>query len=448
MSLNYYCYYCQCRVKVIPRPLPTCTQCLQQFVEEVASSSQNTDIDDNVQNNEFYDSIATSDVENEEDEEENILWYQAESDDNDIMFSTNSSRNIENYPYEHLLYSNTRQRQEETNDIDSFQQRQLINEWFLQEYHDDEDDDDYETQIVQNVEEHEQVNEDEDEINIIDDNDDDDDEEGEEHDHDDEEQDDDDDTYNEYLTAYALLASNRHQQRQHQSSNRTNNGLLSSSSFLHIERLLNVIYQGFYESDNEIDDDGEHQGFLGNLMEMFNDPEDSPHHPSDENIDSWINQLDKRYFEQECLDVKTECIICQENFGTFNELIKMPCQHEYHGTCLRQWLHVNATCPICRCPASSILEKRNTLTELQSREEPSSSSLNRSTTSFYSTTSLDRTEQNDMSFELLENNNDHILQQGDNSNNNNNEEEEEDDNDDFYEVNESIYHLINTTSLT
>lgn len=54
MSLNYYCYYCQCRVKVIPSPLPTCTQCLQQFVEEVASSSQNTDIDDNVQSNNIY----------------------------------------------------------------------------------------------------------------------------------------------------------------------------------------------------------------------------------------------------------------------------------------------------------------------------------------------------------------------------------------------------------
>ena len=46
------------------------------------------------------------------------------------------------------------------------------------------------------------------------------------------------------------------------------------------------------------------------------------------------------------LDVKTECIICQETFGIDAELIKMPCKHEYHGKCIRHWLSVSTTCPM------------------------------------------------------------------------------------------------------
>lgn len=53
MSLNYYCYYCQCRIKVIRRPLPACSICLQDFVEEwpFSSSSSSTHIDELSQSN-------------------------------------------------------------------------------------------------------------------------------------------------------------------------------------------------------------------------------------------------------------------------------------------------------------------------------------------------------------------------------------------------------------
>lgn len=44
--------------------------------------------------------------------------------------------------------------------------------------------------------------------------------------------------------------------------------------YIYLENIYSIIYQGFYESDNEIDDE-DHQGILGNLMEMFNDPEES-----------------------------------------------------------------------------------------------------------------------------------------------------------------------------
>ncbi|KAI8144496.1 hypothetical protein BJV82DRAFT_607546 [Fennellomyces sp. T-0311] len=61
-----------------------------------------------------------------------------------------------------------------------------------------------------------------------------------------------------------------------------------------------------------------------------------------------IEKLKKRKLEESDADVEMECIICQEPYGTQNEIIEMPCKHEYHGKCIRQWLGISTTCPMCR----------------------------------------------------------------------------------------------------
>ncbi|ORY95355.1 hypothetical protein BCR43DRAFT_298678 [Syncephalastrum racemosum] len=45
-------------------------------------------------------------------------------------------------------------------------------------------------------------------------------------------------------------------------------------------------------------------------------------------------------------DIEQECAICQDIFGSELTLMRMPCDHEYHETCLRPWLEMNTTCPI------------------------------------------------------------------------------------------------------
>ncbi|ORZ26144.1 hypothetical protein BCR42DRAFT_401666 [Absidia repens] len=120
-----------------------------------------------------------------------------------------------------------------------------------------------------------------------------------------------------------------------------------------------MIYQGYTESDNEMDDThySYHQGFMGSLMDIFSDPMETPQMSTNSDIEQCIERLTKRTFGHEESGVIQECTICQEPFGASVEIIQMPCQHEYHSTCLSQWLYVNATCPICRCPASSIIER-------------------------------------------------------------------------------------------
>ncbi|KAI8333288.1 hypothetical protein EDC96DRAFT_526073 [Choanephora cucurbitarum] len=54
--------------------------------------------------------------------------------------------------------------------------------------------------------------------------------------------------------------------------------------------------------------------------------------------------------QQELLDgySSNECTICTETYDDKLELTELPCSHEYHSACIRQWLRINSTCPICR----------------------------------------------------------------------------------------------------
>ncbi|KAL1914482.1 uncharacterized protein VTP21DRAFT_8865 [Calcarisporiella thermophila] len=43
-----------------------------------------------------------------------------------------------------------------------------------------------------------------------------------------------------------------------------------------------------------------------------------------------------------------ECPVCQEVYTEGEKVLKLPCEHVYHGECIREWLKINNTCPICR----------------------------------------------------------------------------------------------------
>ncbi|KAL8166945.1 hypothetical protein V2J09_008444 [Rumex salicifolius] len=43
-----------------------------------------------------------------------------------------------------------------------------------------------------------------------------------------------------------------------------------------------------------------------------------------------------------------ECAICLCNYEDGSELRQLPCRHHFHTSCIDKWLHINATCPLCK----------------------------------------------------------------------------------------------------
>lgn len=52
-----------------------------------------------------------------------------------------------------------------------------------------------------------------------------------------------------------------------------------------------------------------------------------------------------------CDDVEkmgSECVICMEDFGIGDVVNEMPCKHKFHGECVKKWLRIHGSCPVCR----------------------------------------------------------------------------------------------------
>ncbi|KAM1026149.1 hypothetical protein ACFX13_039824 [Malus domestica] len=50
-----------------------------------------------------------------------------------------------------------------------------------------------------------------------------------------------------------------------------------------------------------------------------------------------------------------QCVICLEEMQRGCESIRMPCSHDYHESCITNWLETSHLCPLCRfeLPAAS-----------------------------------------------------------------------------------------------
>ena len=66
--------------------------------------------------------------------------------------------------------------------------------------------------------------------------------------------------------------------------------------------------------------------------------------PASEEI---INKLDVRKWNDSNIN---ECLICFQNFNSDEEVVVLPCddKHLFHADCLKRWLRINNSCPICR----------------------------------------------------------------------------------------------------
>ncbi|XP_022891233.1 E3 ubiquitin-protein ligase SIRP1 isoform X3 [Olea europaea var. sylvestris] len=43
-----------------------------------------------------------------------------------------------------------------------------------------------------------------------------------------------------------------------------------------------------------------------------------------------------------------ECVICLEEWEAGQMAKEMPCKHRFHGNCIKKWLEIHGSCPICR----------------------------------------------------------------------------------------------------
>lgn len=53
------------------------------------------------------------------------------------------------------------------------------------------------------------------------------------------------------------------------------------------------------------------------------------------------------------------CSICLEEQKLNEHWTKLHCEHNFHKKCIRNWLHVNNICPVCRCSINNVNNASN-----------------------------------------------------------------------------------------
>ena len=61
-----------------------------------------------------------------------------------------------------------------------------------------------------------------------------------------------------------------------------------------------------------------------------------------------MDNLEKRMVSQEMLNNVSKCPICLGIFKKDEEVTKLRCEHYYHWGCIKHWLKIQPTCPLCR----------------------------------------------------------------------------------------------------
>jgi len=86
----------------------------------------------------------------------------------------------------------------------------------------------------------------------------------------------------------------------------------------------------------------------GRIIEEFlrNDPNRYGPPPAPEES---VNKLKEISFNEETCKAK-DCSVCQEDYKNGENLLVMPCEHTFHKDCVKKWLSMHNSCPVCRKP--------------------------------------------------------------------------------------------------
>jgi len=85
--------------------------------------------------------------------------------------------------------------------------------------------------------------------------------------------------------------------------------------------------------------------------------------------DGFVDSLPKRIFNNLTFDDRTfprTCPICLESFASDSAITATTCSHTFHTECLRGWLGLRRTCPLCR--VDLVVAQSTSWTENQGEE--------------------------------------------------------------------------------
>ncbi|CAG8599436.1 4358_t:CDS:2 [Paraglomus brasilianum] len=68
--------------------------------------------------------------------------------------------------------------------------------------------------------------------------------------------------------------------------------------------------------------------------------------PAPEDI---INNLPRsKITKKQVVEEQLNCPVCKEDYSEGEEVVSLPCNHAFHDDCIKPWLKMNGTCPVCR----------------------------------------------------------------------------------------------------
>lgn len=127
-----------------------------------------------------------------------------------------------------------------------------------------------------------------------------------------------------------------------------------NSSYVRINRLnshsssLIAFLNNIIESVNNENEDGEIDNIIQYLM--ANDPNKYGNPPTSKETLEKLKE--KTINEDELTELKKtnsiDCSVCKDEFDLQSKLLKLPCNHYFHGECVKPWLEQRNSCPTCR----------------------------------------------------------------------------------------------------
>ncbi|CAH1766081.1 1689_t:CDS:10 [Entrophospora sp. SA101] len=111
------------------------------------------------------------------------------------------------------------------------------------------------------------------------------------------------------------------------------------------------------------------------LMELQSGRQAPP--PATEEV---IEALPKTKISKKQVEEQLSCPVCKDEFNIEEEAISLPCSHAFHEDCIKPWLKMNGTCPVCRLSLGNQEESNNDQNG-QNRNNGSGSSSNNNSSS-------------------------------------------------------------------
>jgi len=62
---------------------------------------------------------------------------------------------------------------------------------------------------------------------------------------------------------------------------------------------------------------------------------------------------------QEHVDNKEECAICKDEYQLDEEVMQLGCKHLFHPECVKRWLGMSSSCPVCRWEIKELPKEDN-----------------------------------------------------------------------------------------